>query len=100
MSIDGHILCRNMHCHRVLLVGKYKDGRFWHIGLTAAQIEMGVGKFVAEHFAHGELSVLGDDRFEAYLDACPQRDWPTNVFIEVAESGEIRLVDQPRQEMI
>jgi hypothetical protein len=96
MAYDGHILCRK--CRRVLYLGKHKDGRFRPANVTEAQFAAGVFRFLTEHFAHDELSVLGDDPYERYLDSCPEQEWPVTVFVEADDSGAVRLVEQTWQQ--
>lgn len=93
MAYDGHILCRNLNCRRVLYLGKYKGGGFYSLKVEQVHFANGIAKFIFEHFPHGELSIMGDGPFEKYLDATPERDWPIRVFVRVDEQGKVQLVE-------
>ncbi len=93
MAYDGHILCKK--CRLVLYLGKYKEGRFWPGKATHEQFQLGLAQFIEEHFAHGDVIVMGDGPYERYLDACPLNEWPVTVFVEATHDGRIKLVEQP-----
>lgn len=93
MAYDGHIICKK--CRRTLYLGKYEDGRFWPGKATHEQFKLGVAQFIEEHFAHGDVVVLGDDPYERYLDSCPSNERPVTVFIETTHDGRIKLMEQP-----
>ena len=92
MAYDGHIVCKK--CRRALYLGKHKDGRFWPGEMTDEQFALGVMRFITEHFAHGDVMVLGDDSYERYLDSCPPNERPVTAFIEVTHDGRVKLVEQ------
>ena len=92
MAYDGRIVCKK--CRLTLYLGKYKEGRFWPGRVSHEQFTAGVAQFIEEHFAHGDLVVLGDDPYERYLDSCPSNEWPVTVFIEATHDGRIKLVPQ------
>lgn len=94
MAYDGHIVCSNRKCHRVLYLGKHKDGQFWPGKVDREQFATGMRMFIEEHFAHGTLMIFGDAPYERYLDSCPDNEWPLTVFVEVDEASGVRLVDQ------
>jgi hypothetical protein len=94
MAYDGHILCRK--CRRVLYLGKHKEGQFWPVKTSLSQFAQGVLLFISDHFAHGELAVMGNDPFERFLETCTENEWPLSVFLEADDEGQVRLVEKDR----
>jgi hypothetical protein len=93
MAYDGHIVCKK--CRRALYLGKYKEGRFWPGKIDHEQFATGVTLFIEEHFAHGDVVVMGDGPYERYLDSCPSNEWPVTVFVEATDDDRVKLVEQP-----